>query len=434
MSAAHRFVNWAATESSNPEKFLKPGREEELVEIVNAAIKENSKIRVVGAGHSWSSVACTDQWMINLDNYCNVLNIDKEAKRVTVEAGIRLKALNLILQENGLSLSNLGSISEQSIAGAISTGTHGTGIKYSILSTQILALTLINGKGELISVDREKDENLFRAALVSLGALGIISSVTIQCEEFFNLEEYAYPVEFEEGVKRIPELLRENEHMKLWWFPHVKELQVYCYNRTSSKQFNTGVFIRWVDEKILAKYVFTFLLQLGLWFPALTIPINRFIKILKFKKEHRIDYSYRVFNTPMPPKHHEAEYAIPAENAGEAMLAIRQMIKERNLYVNFLMEVRFVKADDCFLSPAYGRDTCYLGAYKAGDKGWKEYLDGFEEIMAKYNGRPHWGKEFSIDKNAIGQLYPELGQFQAIREEMDPNNVFANRFVREFIM
>jgi len=333
-----------------------------------------------------------------------------------------------------LSLSNLGSISEQSIAGAISTGTHGTGIKFSILSTQILALTLVNGKGELVSLDHEKDADLFKAAQVSLGALGIISTVTIQCEELFNLEEFAYPVEFDEGVKRIPELLKEHEHMKLWWFPHVKELQVYCQNRTKAEHFNTGLFIRWVDEKILAKYIFTFLLNLGLWFPTLTAPINRIIKILKFKKEHRIDYSYRVFNTPMPPKHHEAEYAIPVEKAGEAMLQIRKMIDDRRLHVNFLMEVRFVKADDCLISPAFGRDTCYIGAYKAGDRGWKEYLHGFEEIMAAYDGRPHWGKEFSIDKNAIGQLYPELERFQAVREQMDPNNVFANRFVREYIM
>lgn len=434
MSSPNRFVNWAATESSNPEKFLKPSSEKEIVEIVKLAIQANSKIRVVGAGHSWSSVACTDHWMINLDNYKKVLNIDQETERVTVEAGIRLKALNIVLKDNGLSLSNLGSISEQSVAGAISTGTHGTGIKFGILSTQIVNLTLINGNGELVQVDREKDGDLFKAALVGLGALGIISRVTIQCEKLFNLEEFAYPLEFEEGVRKIPELLEKNEHMKLWWFPHVKELQVYCQNRTSSEQFNTGDLIRWIDEQFLAKYVFTFLLNLGHWFPALTAPINGIIKTLKFKKEHRIDYSYQVFNTPMPPKHHEAEFAIPAEKAGEAMLRIRQMIEERKLHVNFLMEVRFVKSDDCFLSPAYGRDTCYIGAYKAGDKGWKEYLEGFEEIMAKYNGRPHWGKEFSLTKSTVARLYPDLDKFKSIREKMDPKGLFANRFVREFIM
>jgi len=426
MAKDHIFRNWAKNHECHPEEFLRPQTEGEIVDIVKRANVEGKSIRMVGSGHSWSSIACSDKYLVNLDLYNEIVEIDKEKKQVTVQGGIRLKELNELLEQNDLALTNLGSISEQSVAGAVSTGTHGTGIEHGILSTQIVRLSLITASGMVLRLSADGDSELWNAALVSLGCLGIISTVTIQCSTRFKLEEKAYPVIFEEAVEQIAELLKSNEHIKLWWFPHVKQLQVYCFNKTDLPSKNAGGFLRWLDEKLLAKYVFNLLLQLGIMWPKLVPFINRFIKVLKFKKEYRIDKSYRVFNTPMPPIHRESEYAIPIEHTAVAMKEIKQMISDRGIYVNFLLEARFVKGDNCLLSPAYDRDTCYLGAYRAGEKGWDEYMSGFEEIMHKYGGRPHWGKEFSIVKADLEKLYPKFEKFQEIRNKLDPNNIFVN--------
>jgi len=229
MAKDHIFRNWAKNHECHPEEFLRPQTEGEIVDIVKRANVEGKSIRMVGAGHSWSSIACSDKYLVNLDLYNEIVEIDKEKKQVTVQGGIRLKELNELLEQNDLALTNLGSISEQSVAGAVSTGTHGTGIEHGILSTQIVRLSLITASGMVLRLSADGDSELWNAALVSLGCLGIISTVTIQCSTRFKLEEKAYPVIFEEAVEQIAELLKSNEHIKLWWFPHVKQLQVYCF-------------------------------------------------------------------------------------------------------------------------------------------------------------------------------------------------------------
>ncbi|MCH8163901.1 MAG: FAD-binding protein, partial [Proteobacteria bacterium] len=387
-----QFKNWAKSQQCRPERIIQPETEEEIISIVREAAASGKTIRVVGAGHSWSAIACTDHWMINLDKYNKVLKVDKSKKRVVVQAGMRLNDLNNYLADQGLALANLGHISEQSVAGAISTATHGTGIKYGNLSTQVVGIRLIKADCSVCDLD-ENDGEIWQAVRVSLGCLGIISEVTIQCVDAFFLEENTYTLPFEEAMDKMLDLVNSNDHVKFWWFPHVNYVYVFCQNRTDKQEKRISFFERWFENSFLAIFLFSSMLKTGMLFPKLIPGINRFIKVIHYKTRHRIERSDWVLNGPFPPVHNEAEYAVPAENAPEIIYKLREMIETRGMYVNFLVEARFIKADDCLLSPNYQRDSCNIGAYMAGKRGWSAYLAGFESIVASYQGRPHWGKE-----------------------------------------
>jgi len=427
--AKRTFKNWAGNHKSRLERYLQPETEEEIVEIVQEAASLGKRIRTVGAGHSWSPIACTDQWMVNLDNYNKILSVDQVTLQVEVQAGIRLKHLNQLLPKEGLALKNLGSICEQSVAGAISTATHGQGIKIGSLSTQVVKMRIVTGMGEVREISAESNPEEFRAARVSLGCLGIISTVTLQCVETFNLEEKAYPLSFDEAMKQLPQLVQSEEYVKFWWFPHQEKVQVYTYTKTSQAAARQIPALKWLKEQLLDTYFYGLLLKTSIAIPALIPTINRFSAWVHFKKTKKVGTN-QILTVPVPPIHNETEYGVPVEHAVDVFLQLKEMIKQKKLLVNFIVEARFIQADDCYLSPFYQRDSCNIGAYMAGEKGWQEYKTGFEEIVANYKGRPHWGKEFSLGDKEIKGLYPEFEKFQEIRQRFDPNNIFVNDFIK----
>ncbi|HXH20241.1 MAG TPA: D-arabinono-1,4-lactone oxidase [Chitinophagales bacterium] len=422
------FRNWAANERCFPLKYFQPQTEQEIVSIVKEAAFQKKKIRVVGAGHSWSSLACTDGYMVNLDNYCRIIYINKEKRQIRVQAGIRLKRLNKVLDENGLALVNLGSISEQSLAGVTATGTHGTGIRFQILSTAIIGMRVVNADGEIIEI--KEDNPLLDAYRLSLGVLGIITEITLQCTEAFSLREDSVPMLFETALEKLPQLLQENDHLKFWWFPHVRHLMVYRYNRaerrTGEEERERNIMLKWTEDVLLSRYFFAFLLRAGNVFPSWIPFINNFIGKIQLKKIKRVGKSNKIFNVPMPPKHRESEYAIPVERTAEALHALRGAIEKHRLKINFVVEVRFVKGDPIWLSPAYGRDSCYIGGYLYGDKRWASYLALFEKLMVQFDGKPHWGKEFTPALHDFEKMYERLGDFRKLKNEADSANLFGN--------
>lgn len=423
---AHHFKNWAGNVKGDYENYFQPTSENEIIQLVKKAASGNKKIKLVGAAHSWSALALPTHYLINLDKYKQVLNIDKKQKQITVQAGIRLKELNVILYENGLSLANLGSVSEQSVAGAISTGTHGTGITYGNLSTQMIGLKLILADGSVLTVNEKENAELLPALRINLGVLGIVSELTIQCVDVFHLRDESYALPFEQALEKLPELIETTEHLKLWWFPHAPLVGVYRYFKTKDDLKPRSGFQKFMNDSFLVNIFFVILLRLGDWFPEIVPTLNKLINKIHFKEVFRIEKSWEVFNVPMPPLHYETEYAIPVENAAEALEKLKEMIEQRNLYINFVVEVRFVKADDTWLSPAYKRDSCYIGAYQYGDRYWKAYMTGFEELMQKFGGRPHWPKEFTADKEKISTSFPEFDRFIELKNKLDPEGLFNN--------
>jgi FAD-linked oxidoreductase len=428
-TASYRFRNWARTHSCQVAACHQPRDEEEIVELVRSARRRGVRLKAVGGGHSWSDIALTDGELVRLDGYDRVLAVDRERHQVTVQAGIRLRQLNELLPEHGLGLSNLGSIAEQSIAGATATATHGTGIRFGNLATQVVALRLVTGAGEVRELSADCDPELYSAARVSLGALGIVSTVTLQCEPAFHLEERTFSLPFERALAEMDTLVDQHEHVKLWWLPHTDRVQVFTWNRTDAPLRRRAA-RHWLDQSLATRSLFAGLLRLSKLIPGVTPSVNSIVNATYFRPRQRVDRSDRVFSTIMPPIHREAEYGIPRAQAAVALERLRKLIEQHRLHVNFIVELRFVAADDILMSPCYGRPSCQFGAYMYPNRSIETYFHEFERLMADLDGRPHWGKEFTLDAQSLRRQCPGYDRFDAIRRQLDPHGIFENDFVR----
>ena len=421
------FQNWARTHRSGPVRYSEPQSEAELADRIRRAAGADEHVKVVGAGHSWSDIAVPRDTWINLDRLDRVVAVDAETRRVRVQAGIRLHQLIEALAAAGLALPSLGSVTAQSIAGAISTGTHGSSLQHGNLAHPIVGMRLIDGTGQVHVLDAD-DERL-AAARVGLGALGVITELTIQCVPAFTLTETVTPMSLDEAAEHLPEIARSAEFVKLWWLPPSKKLHIYRYSRTD-QAIDVRPGGRWVDEHVINRFVFPAVLRFGALVPAAVAPIHRVIEPLYFPAGSRTGDSAAVLTTPMPARHRETEYAVPLDAAGDALRELRALIDELGVKVNFIQELRFVPADDAWLSPAFGRDTCQIGAYMAQAPKIDEFMDGFGERMKGLGGRAHWGKEFRASTDEIASWYPRFAEFDLLRRRMDPDGTFDNPFVR----
>lgn len=418
------FKNWAKNLQFNVNHFIQPDNEEQLIDI----IKSYNKIRVVGTGHSWSSVCQTDEVLINLDKLNKIIEINKSNKTVNVQAGIKLVQLNELLDKEGLALTNLGSIAQQSLAGAISTGTHGSGINFQCLASQVLSFSLINATGEKLTI--KKGDSLFDAAIISLGCLGVITEMTLQVSDAFNLHDNTYTRNFLEVIENIEEYIYQNDHFKLWWMPPADNVVVYTYRRTN-EQRNDSRLRQFFNDKVLSVLGYRLLVKIGNLKWKWRIPINTYLTKQMDGPLDRIEKSYKVFNVPEPPLHRETEWAFDIKNVKALLQDYRNLFTATSLTFNFIQEIRFTKGDSFWLSECYGRDTIWIGAYNHEDSQWNEILKTFETFALKHGGRPHWGKEFTIRKKELLNSYPNYEAFMKLRKEMDPYGKFSNQLMNE---
>jgi FAD/FMN-containing dehydrogenase len=414
--------NWARNVRFNPKEVAKPRNAEEVIDLV----RSGRKIRCVGTGHSWSELIPSGDVLVNTDNLNRIIEIDKVANTATIQAGAKLEHLNVQLWDEGFAFKNIGSIARQSLAGAISTGTHGSGINFQLLASMVRSFKMVTGNGDLIELEREKDKERFHTALVSMGMLGIITEMTIDVDPKFQLHEKSGIMNFDEVCDNILDWVNEHNHIKMWWFPHTDKMMVYRYNRTYEPVNDT-----WFRQKLMDEWVSVYFYRMMLWWGNRKASRRQFIndKILTpfLADVDRIERSYKVFNVPEPPIHRETEWAFDINLTPTVLREYRKMVEQRGHYINFIQEIRFVKGDEHALSPCYGRDSVYVGCYNADNNGWSELLSDFEERIGKpYHGRPHWGKEFKVGADYLKNAYPKWDEFQQLRAELDPNGQFRN--------
>lgn len=425
------FRNWGGNQHSTPRKYCQPANEGEVVEIVRQAARDREGVRVVGAGHSWSPLVLTDQTMVNLDLLDQLAAVDAERMQVTVGAGIRLKQLNELLPRYGLALANLGSIAEQSFAGAMSTGTHGTGLGIGNLATQVLALRLVTGDGRVLDLNAERDPELMSAARVSLGALGIITQVTIQCVKAHNIRYHGELVPFDEVLDRLDQLNRENERVRLYWFSGSDMIYLMTMNPTEEPEMTRSALTAWYNDVFLRTNVLSALLKGGHAVPSMVESINRFQQAVGLHTEQHVARSDRALLIPITPPHLETEYAVAYERTAEALRRTRALIDAHHFKASFPVELRFVAGDQNMLSPAYGHAVCHVGAYTYGEDFAQPYFETFGKEMKQLGGRPHWGKWLELTAGEARQMYPQYDSFNAIRKDLDPAGIFRNDFLRE---
>jgi L-gulono-1,4-lactone dehydrogenase len=421
------FRNWAGTASCTPASIRTVSSEEQLVASVREASAAGLRVKVAGSGHSFPDIACTDGVMLRMDGYDAVLAVDKEARTITVQAGITIAALAERLAEHGLAMSSLGDIGYQTIAGAISTATHGTGARYGNISSQVAAVRMVAGTGEPIDCSSERDPQVFRAAQAGLGALGAISSVTIRCEDAFTLHSVEEPMRLEAVLSSMQQMADANEHFEFFWFPHTDRCQVKRHNRVEGPPEPKGRVKGWVDDVLMANTVYGLVCRMGRaresWIP----PLARLVGAALSRAEYS-DRSDRVFTNPRLVRFAEMEYAIPREAARDAVEGVRRIIDEHGHTVSFPVEVRFVAADDIFLSPSHERATCYVAVHMFRGMPYEPFFRDVEALMGAFEGRPHWGKMHFQTAEVLRGRYPRFDEFALARKVCDPAGTFRNPY------
>lgn len=424
-----KLKSWAGNVVWRPKAVHRPRDEQEIAELVTQVSEDGGRLKPVGSGLSWSDINEVEGQHMLLLERMTAIDVLADARRVRVQGGAAMSEIQKALTEHHLALDNIGSIVTQTAAGYTGTGTHGSGTP--LLSTFIEEIRLVDGTGRVRELSPASEPDLFSAARVHLGCLGVVTEITFRCIDAFDLEERREIIPFDRVLADLDGYLAENDYVKLWWLPYTDVIQVYLYNRTR-EQRTTPRPTELMEEWGMSTYSFSVLLCLSRALPTLTPAVLRSLQRLYFTPRRRVNRSDRLFNIgKMIPIHNESEYAIPRENAAEAIDRLAEIVRGAapEYWVNFPMEVRFVPGDDIPMSPATGRDSCYLGAYVASSKWTVPYHRDFEELMREYAGRPHWGKLFSRTADDFAELYPLYRQFDALRKECDPKRVFRNAFV-----
>jgi L-gulono-1,4-lactone dehydrogenase len=417
--------NWSRDQSCRPAALERPGSVAEVVAALERAAAARRTVRVAGSGHSFSDLVPTDGTLLDLSAMAAVLEVDRVGGRVRVEAGIRLRELNERLADHALALENLGDIDAQTLAGAVATGTHGTGTRFPNLSAQVEALELVLADGRVVELAADADRQAFRAARVSLGALGVVTAVTLRCVPAFTLRGVDEPLPLEATLDRLDALVEAHDHFELFTFPYSPLALTRRNDRVDGPPAPRGPEREYVEDVLLQNHTLELLCRAGRRAPGSIPRLNRLVGRLAGTRE-RIDASHRVFASPRLVRFSEMEYALPRDVAATAVRRVRALIEERRLPVNFPIELRFVAPDDAHLSPAAGRATAYVAVHVYEGMSARGFFGAVEELMVELDGRPHWGKHHFGTAATLCGRYPDWGSFASVRARLDPEGRFTS--------
>lgn len=427
-----RVQNWGRTVAFKPAAYVQPAREEELRQLLLRAAEAKQTVRVIGAGHSWPPLVETAGVLIRLDRMQGLLSVSPTEQVATVWAGTRLHQALKLLWREGFSLSNQGDIDRQSIAGAFSTGTHGTGKEFGILATQVAHYRFIDGRGRIHDVYPDTQAELFRALQVSLGLLGVITQVTLRVEPRYWLRLTKRIEPLEAVLEKSSEYLARYRHFEFFWFPYSDQAAVKLTERSDTPD-SVSLWRKWLIDALWENGAFWAVNKLAQLRPARSAAICRFAG-RSMSEEVRTDRAYRVFASPRWVRFREMEYGVPAEVGPEVLREIRRWIEKHQPAVSFPIEYRYVKGDSIPLSPAYGGDRVFIAVHMYYRMPYEAYFRGIEEIFQAYEGRPHWGKMHTATLDYLLRVYPELPRFLQLRAQYDPEGLFLNAYLRELLL
>ncbi|MGN6202442.1 MAG: D-arabinono-1,4-lactone oxidase [Solirubrobacterales bacterium] len=426
-AAAGEWVNWAGDQSCRPARILRPRSREELVEAVGAAAAAGEKVRVAASGHSFTEAALTSGTMLRLEALSGVQDADRGSGLVRVGGGTVIADLNDALAGLGLAMENLGDIDRQTIAGAISTGTHGTGARLRNISAQVEGMELVLGDGSVRHLNTTTDPELLRAARIGVGALGAISAVTLRCVPAFTLLRVDAPHPREEVLDSFAERAEAHEHFELFTFPYSDLALVLERNRAEGPPRPRGRAAAYLNDIVLENWALEALAATGKAVPRLIPALSRLAGRLA-SGSRTSDRSDRVFANDRRVRFTEMEYALPREHGPEAARRVVEWVRANRYPVFFPIEMRVSASDDASLSMAHERESAYIAVHQYRGMEWRPYFEAVEAIMDDYGGRPHWGKRHFQTAATLGERYPAWEEFQRARELLDPSRTFANEY------
>ncbi|TDV50854.1 D-arabinono-1,4-lactone oxidase [Actinophytocola oryzae] len=423
--------NWAGTEAAVATEVVRPGDLEQLSAAVAGAGKS---VRARGSGHSFTAVGAAHDRAIDLSDWTGIVSSDAGTGLVTVRSGTTLRALNTELDRMGRAMTNLGDIDAQTIAGAISTGTHGTGARFGGISTQVAALELVLADGSVVTCSPEERPSLFAAGRVGLGAFGVISTVTLRTEPAFVLHAEERPEPLDDVLASLDGNCADNDHFEFYWFPYGRNALTKRNNRLPAGSLPEPLSRtrQFVEYQLMENTMFGAVCRVGRAVRPLVRPLNRLSSAVLSARAYS-DVSHRVFVTNRNVRFVESEYAVPRESLPEVLGELRERVPRLADPVIFPVEVRVAAADDIWLSTAHERDSAYIAIHQFVGMPYREYFALFESIAGSVGGRPHWGKMHSLDASVLRERYPRFDDFTALRAELDPEGKFLNPYLRRVL-
>jgi L-gulono-1,4-lactone dehydrogenase len=422
--------NWGRSARVTPQQVEFPRTIDAVRRAVIAAARRGQQVKAIGAGHSFTGIAVAPGVLLDLTDLSGLVSADPERAQVTLLGGTRLHQVPRLLAPYGLAMPNLGDIDHQSIAGAISTGTHGTGRDFGGISTQVVGATLVTADGELLVVDDRQNAELLPAVSLGLGALGILVEITLQCVPAFVLHAVERPESLEDVLDSLDARVQASDHFEYYWFPHTDRAMTKTNTRLpeSAVRHPLPAVGKFVDDIVVGNGLHQVACSLARAVPS-SIPFINRTSVRMWGDREFTDLSTRVFTTERSVRFREMEYALPAENVRPAFDALRALVDERGWRISFPVEVRFAAEDEIWMSTAHGRASGYIAVHRYWREDPTEYFEAVEQIMLAHGGRPHWGKMHTLDAGALRSRYPRFDEFVALRDRLDPNRMFHNRYL-----
>ena len=425
MSQARRqtWSNWSGYQRSSPQLILKPQNLTELQDV----LYDHSKIRVVGAGHSFTPLVCTDATLLCLDDLVGVVHSDVARCISTIWSGTRLYDLEAYLKPLNQSLIQQGDIDQQSLAGAVSTGTHGTGIGLQCISAYVTHFELLTASGALLQCSAEEHPEIFAAGRVSLGSLGIVTKISLQNRPRYKLKEHIQLCPLAEMLQNIQQWKTEHRHIECFIFPHSDQVILKTLDESNDELQPRQV--SWPSEDRML----TLCSELTRILPATNRYLQKMLGIF-IRPSHCVDWSSQIFPAVRETKFNEMEYQIPLEQGLACLQDILHALRKRQLATFFPLEVRFVKGDDIWLSPFYQQDSISISVHQYYKQDPWQLFNIVEPILQHYQGRPHWAKMHSLQASQLRNLYPKWDAFMDLRAQLDPERKFLNPYLEQLFL
>ena len=415
--------NWAGNQAMTPVAVEHPASTEQVADEVRRAAATGRRVKAVGSGHSFTGIALTDGVLLDLRRLDRLVRVDRDTCRVTVQAGMPLHRLNAVLAEHGLGLTNMGDVDRQTVAGAISTGTHGTGRASGSLAAQVVGVQLVLADGSVVQADGE----LLRFGRLSLGALGVLTEVTLQAEPAFLLRADERPEPLDDVLDGFEEFVAAHDHAELYWFPHTSTALVKRNDRVVGPPRPLSRTRKALEDELLANGVFGATCRLGRRVPALVPSVNRLAS--RARARTYVDAAPAVFTSPRRVRFRETEWAVPRAVLPDVVRELRGVPERLGLRISFPVEVRVCPADDVPLSTASGRDSAYVAAHAYVGTPHEQWFRAVSSLARDAGGRPHWGKEHYLTAAELRPRYPELDAFVSLRDRLDPEGRFGNNYL-----
>lgn len=414
--------NWSNSQLCFPAARKAPANVAELQELIASA---NGVVRPVGAGHSFTPLVPTDDTIVSLSRLSGLIEHDNKRLQAKIWAGTRLGDIGKPLEDIGQAMINMPDIDEQTLSGSIATATHGTGAGIGSLSTFVEGLQLITAKGDVIDCDAANNADIFEAAKVSLGALGVITQIKLQNMAPYRLKRETVWREFDEIIEIADEQANNNRNFEFFYIPFtgmgwtdVHSLTTQPTGSSQKLDSNEGANDLKTARDLLS------------WSPKLReLVLSTYMKTIE--DELTIESSWKNYSNERNVRFNEMEYHLPREHGIQALKEIRTALEKNHHEVFFPIEVRYVKSDDIWLSPFYQRETMSIAVHRFFEEDFKPFFKTIEPIFNKYHGRPHWGKLNTLNSANFAKLYPRWQDFAEVRKQLDPSGKFLNTYLKQ---